>query len=221
MPSRQRDTDGSSSPGPLRRLKPWRNVLLMLVALSLFQYLSSGEITWHRDLISSLTEDAGWRKATDQVEKLGEHREGNPVPAFDIHGRVVGVLDGDSILVLDSAGHETTVRLFGIDAPEKGQPHADRARSALTARLRKQTVGVVVQDEDRYGRSVGTVYLKGDNINLAMVERGHAWWYRKYAPHERLLEVAERRARADALGLWSKSDPTPPWAWRARQRANR
>jgi endonuclease YncB( thermonuclease family) len=41
--------------------------------------------------------------------------------AADYTGRVVGVLDGDTIEVLHNT-HPERVRLSGIDCPEKGQP---------------------------------------------------------------------------------------------------
>lgn len=38
-----------------------------------------------------------------------------------IHGRVVGVSDGDTITVLDSTKSRHKIRLAGIDAPESKQ----------------------------------------------------------------------------------------------------
>jgi len=209
---------------------PWRNVLILLALLSLYQYFVDGEITWHTSVIGQFTDsvgdyatrpDAGWRKATDQLEKVGEWKEGKPVPEFDLSGRVVGVLDGDSIIVLDNSSQEHTIRLFGIDTPEKGQPHGNAARGALSKMLARQSVGLVVQGKDQYGRLTATVYLQQDNINLAMVEAGHAWWYSRYAPHDRLLEAAQRQAKSKSIGLWADPAPVPPWEWRRQARAGR
>lgn len=219
-----RETARGNAPAtPLGRLKPLRNVLLILVALSLFQYVTGGEVTWHRVVLDKLGDmvgvgasdpRSGWGKTVEKVEELGARREGRPIPDFDLSGRITGVLDGDSIVLLDEAGEEHTVRLFGIDAPERGQPHADVARQFLADKLARRSVGVVVQGRDRYGRSTGTVYLEESNINLLMVRQGHAWWYRQYASHDHLLEEAERAAREQRAGLWSETSPVPPWEWR-------
>lgn len=212
-----------SATGPVRRLKPLRNVLLVLVTLSLFQAVTRGEVTWHREVLTRLREMAGtgttrpssgWGVAVKGLEATGARKEGNPRPGFDLEGRVTGILDGDSIIVLDGAGKEYSIRLFGIDAPERGQPHAATARRFLATRVARRSVGVVVQGRDRYGRWVGTVYLEDTNINLLMVQGGHAWWYRHYAPHDHLLEAAEAEARVRRAGLWSAASPVPPWQWR-------
>lgn len=218
-----RRTGDPSGAGSLRRLRPLRNVLLILAALSLFQYLTGGEITWHRAVFDRLgemlgtgssTPQSGWGRAVEELEKAGARREGSPAPDFDLSGRVMGVLDGDSIIVLDESAREHTVRLFGIDAPEKGQPHAEAAKRFLAGTLARQSVGLVVQGRDQYGRSTATVYLGESNINLLMVAEGHAWWYRYYAPHDRQLEAAEGEARERRAGLWSGENPVPPWDWR-------
>ncbi len=93
-------------------------------------------------------------------------------------------------------------------------------RQAWTSPVAWQTVGIVVVETDKYDRLVGTVYLDNRNIKLAMVEGGHAWWYRYYARHERPLEAAEREARKQKRGLWADPATIPPWDWRRRRRRN-
>ena len=51
----------------------------------------------------------------------------------DISGRVVRVLDGDTVEVLEPDNRLTRVRLAGIDAPEKSQPFGQRCRQAHSA----------------------------------------------------------------------------------------
>ena len=45
-----------------------------------------------------------------------------PTWAADLTGRVVRVVDGDTVVVLDTEKTQHKVRLAGIDAPESGQP---------------------------------------------------------------------------------------------------
>ena len=71
-------------------------------------------------------------------------------------------------------------------------------------------------DTDRYGRTVGVIYHENQNINLVMVQHGHAWWYHKYAPYDRPLQAAESEAKGAQRGLWALPDPIPPWEWRRK-----
>jgi len=195
-----------------RRL-PLRGIALMLVGVSALQFLSSGQISWPGAYTTRPS--AGWRKAGEQLETLGEKREGS-TPDFDLQGRVVKIMDGDTLSLLDANNQQHTIRLYGIDTPEWDQPHGKAAKRALAKSVDRRTIGVVTVDTDTFGRTVGTVYRDSRNINLAMVEAGHAWWFTRYAPYERHLEAAEKQARAQRIGLWSEREPTAPWVWRRR-----
>ena len=46
-------------------------------------------------------------------------------------GKVVGVKDGDTIVALHD-GRGETIRLYGIDAPERGQDFGNRAKQAIS-----------------------------------------------------------------------------------------
>jgi endonuclease YncB( thermonuclease family) len=127
-------------------------------------------------------------------------------------------MDGDSFSLLDSTNRQHTVRLFGIDTPEWDQPYGHTAKSALARLIDGREVGVVRVDTDTFGRTVGTVYRGDANVNLAMVEAGHAWWFVRYAPYERHLAAAEEQARERGLGLWAADNPVPPWQWRRNKR---
>jgi len=141
-------------------------------------------------------------------------------------GTVVAVGDGDSISVRQGQTL-VRVRLACIDAPEQGQaPYGQRAREALLQRLPiGSRVVLDVKDTDRYGRTVAEVYHRNRNINLAMVEAGQAFAYRRHLPRcpgEDYL-AAERGARERGGGIWQGPDGIPrPWAFRNHQppRAN-
>lgn len=139
-----------------------------------------------------------------------------------IYGQVVGISDGDTVVVLTPAKEQLRVRLAEIDTPERRQPYGSRARQALAAKVFRKTVRLEIQDIDRYGRSIGRLYLDGRDINAEMVAEGHAWVYRQYARDPRLPEL-EAEARRQRLGLWAlpEFERTPPWDWRRAQRAPR
>ena len=72
-------------------------------------------------------------------------------------------------------------------------------------------------DIDRYGRTVGKVYLDKLYINAKMVKSGYAWFYRKYGKDMILYDV-ENEARTNRRGLWADASPIPPWEWRKANR---
>ena len=142
--------------------------------------------------------------------------------AAELHGRVVGVPDGDSLVVLDDRRRQHRVRLASIDAPENGQRYSNRSRDHLGAMVRRQHVVVIWHKRDSYERLVGVVYLDGADVNLEQIRAGYAWWYRAYAPEQspearRTYAQAEAEARAGGRGLWADRNPVPPWAWRRGQ----
>ncbi len=59
--------------------------------------------------------------------------------------------------LLDNGRRQVRVRLAEIDAPERGQPHGDRARQALSDLAFGRAVRVAVVDTDNYGRTVRPV----------------------------------------------------------------
>ena len=136
------------------------------------------------------------------------------VPQYDLSGTVVRIADGDTLTLLDASNTQHKIRLHGIDTPERGQPYGNAAREALERLVAGKRIDVNIQDTDRYGRTVGTVYRNGQNVNLIMVQDGWAWWYERYARNDRQLSRAQRDAKAARRGLWQDSNPVPPWEWR-------
>lgn len=136
------------------------------------------------------------------------------IRAAEIVGAVVGVADGDTITVLTTDKTQVRVRFYGIDAPESRQAFGAASKKALSERVFKKTVRVEVVDTDRYGRSVGRVFLGDIDVGLEQVKAGLAWWYVHYAANDEALCDAEAEARQAKRGLWADKEPTPPWAWR-------
>jgi endonuclease YncB( thermonuclease family) len=129
-----------------------------------------------------------------------------PIPLFSLAsdtftGKVVGVSAGDTIKVMRE-GKAVKVRLHGIDCPEKKQPYGTKAKRFTSDRAFGKEATVRVQTTDRYGRIVGVVTLPdGKNLNWDLVDAGLAWWYRKYAPDDGILERFEAEAREAKRGL--------------------
>ncbi|MFU0872711.1 thermonuclease family protein [Kluyvera sichuanensis] len=137
----------------------------------------------------------------------------------DIEGRVVRVLDGDTIEVLQETNERSRIRLNGIDAPEKEQAFGQRSRQFLSRLLAQQFVTVTGDETDRYGRLLGTVWLNGQDINLLQVQSGMAWAYRYQGKASNSAYLAmENEARKQRKGLWTDPIVVEPWKWRMKNR---
>lgn len=147
----------------------------------------------------------------------------NVSAADTLHGRVVGVADGDTVTVLDASNTQTKVRLIGIDAPEKRQAFGSRSKEHLSDLVFNRQVTVEHSKQDKYGRTVGKIFVDGVDANLEQVKVGLAWHYKQYQREQSVEDrttyaQAEEHAKAAKRGLWVDRDPTPPWDWRHRQK---
>ncbi len=64
----------------------------------------------------------------------------------------------------------------GIEASESKQACGARAKQELSSPAFGKEARVEVLQKDRYGRSVGRVFVGSLEINAEMVRRGFAWW---------------------------------------------
>lgn len=127
-----------------------------------------------------------------------------PLPAAEYAGRVTSISDGDTLalLVPDGASYrQVKVRLGEIDTPESRQPYGERAKQTLSDLTFGKPARVVVQDTDKYGRTVGRVYVGNLDVNAEMIRQGAAWAYRQYLKDQSLLRL-EAEAKAAKRGLW-------------------
>lgn len=131
--------------------------------------------------------------------------------------QVVDVTDGDTFTAAGSSGNTITVRVWGIDAPEAGQPYGPAATQVARELIGGELVGVYVQDTGPYGRHIARVEAEheGESVDLArsLAISGLAWHSRRYGTSEGLV-ACEEQARAEEAGLWSQPDPVPPWEYR-------
>lgn len=133
-------------------------------------------------------------------------------------GKSIKVDDGDTFTFLSRRKVSYRIRLDGIDAPEKGMPYAKKAKEYLAALLLNQEIELRILSADRYGRYVGKVYCKGQEVSLLMLRAGYAWHYSKYN-QEVIFFEAEHKARDQKTGLWQNEHPLAPWTVRAYRRA--
>jgi endonuclease YncB( thermonuclease family) len=107
------------------------------------------------------------------------------------------------------------LRLWGIDAPERGQsPWGEKATDHLQSLLRGSEFQIRVLDTDIYNRAVGVILDAGADVGLRMVSDGWAAVRTRYVKDARY-----RNARSDArrrgIGIWSAPGlQQKPWEWR-------
>ncbi|MGY3034218.1 endonuclease YncB(thermonuclease family) [Bradyrhizobium sp. USDA 4354] len=142
----------------------------------------------------------------------------SPVCAANLSGPP-RILDGNTIEI-----EQTKLRLSGIEAPETDQ-------ICLDAQGRKWACGVAARDElikhsngrtwdchttgvDEYGRSRGSCFIEGEDVNAWMVRSG---WALSSGPSIHTYVVYEVVASKAYAGLWSGAF-IAPWDWRRRNK---
>jgi endonuclease YncB( thermonuclease family)/methylphosphotriester-DNA--protein-cysteine methyltransferase len=143
-----------------------------------------------------------------------------------IEGKVINVHDGDTVTVIDRNNKKFNIRLQGIDAPELKQEVGSLSQQNLSRLVLGKQVTIYWSKVDKYRRTVGTIMLDGQDMNIEQVKAGLAWHFKKYAdeqdPRDRVTyAVAEEQARAAKLGLWQDANPTAPGDWRQGVKAKR
>jgi micrococcal nuclease len=146
-------------------------------------------------------------------ENEGDRRSGEG-PGGRLEGRVVKVVDGDTIHVM-VGGRREKVRYIGMDTPETHKPGTPvqcfgRAASAFNARLvagRRVELRMDAETRDRYGRLLAYVYRRPDGlfVNAELVRRGYAviLTIPPNVAHAAELLRLQRAARVGGRGLWN------------------
>ncbi|MFH1310803.1 MAG: thermonuclease family protein [Nanoarchaeota archaeon] len=84
------------------------------------------------------------------------------------------VIDGDTI-----ESNDTSIRLLGINTPERGELYYLEAKEFLEQLVFNKTVLLEFGKEryDKYYRTLAYVFLENENINIKMVENGFGNYY--------------------------------------------
>lgn len=144
-----------------------------------------------------------------------------PATALAWSAKVISIQDGDTITVAPNGDYHTpiSIRLYGIDAPELGQPYGVEALHWLQEQLPiGQTVEIIPYNTDRYSRTVGLVQIGSRTLNGDMVAEGLAWAYPQYCKAKfcSKWKRAQKKARHLQQGLWQAPHPEKPSDWRKK-----
>ncbi len=141
--------------------------------------------------------------------------------AATLTGRVVRVIDGDTLVVLDANKAQHEIRLAGIDSPEQKQAYGMKAKEYLGDLVAGRFIVIDYNKHDRDKRIIGKVLLSNQDMNLEQIKAGLAWYDKKHAIEQtesdrELYAQIEDEARQAKRGLWLDANPIPPWEFRRK-----
>jgi len=120
---------------------------------------------------------------------------------------VTEVSDGDTLKLSDGK----TFRLYGVNAPEVKEPFYEEAKAFTQNLVLGKEITFEQEDNykvDKFGRTLGYVFVGRVNLNLELVRNGLARvvLYEKRAKikYQDELLSAEKEAREKKLGVWKK-----------------
>ncbi|MFB6465667.1 thermonuclease family protein [Cytobacillus sp. Hz8] len=128
-------------------------------------------------------------------------------------GKVVYVVDGDTIDVKLANGKEERIRMLLVDTPETKhptkpvQPFGPEASAFTKKTLLHQQVQLEldVSERDQYGRLLAYVYLNGKMYNETLLEEGLARVV-VYASNTKYVDefkAIQKKAQEKEIGIWS------------------
>jgi micrococcal nuclease len=139
---------------------------------------------------------------------------------------VAKVVDGDTVDVSDGTV-KFRIRIAGMDAPEHDQAFGQNAKAELIDLVggKEITIKPIGEGIDRYGRSLGQIFVGGQDVSLLMIQKGFAYYYRptcedyplgakKFNYDPRAYVSAEATAKQSKLNLWSVDRGELPCAFR-------
>ena len=133
--------------------------------------------------------------------------------------KVIHISDGDTITVMND-GKKEKIRLYGIDTPEMKQSFGIEAKAFTESMVSGKTVNVESVTTDRYGRTIGIVYVGSNSLSEELVKSGYAWVYDRYCKKDMCnkWKQLEEAARQSKSGLWSQDEPVEPRVYRRKEK---
>ena len=143
----------------------------------------------------------------------------------DVKSQVIIISDGDTIKI-----DGEKIRFSGIDAPEsyfKGKKQickleekeifcGEISKNKLIEKIGIYSVECVLEkNKDKYKRSVGECFVKGESLSVYMVRNGFALDWPRYSKGK--FSKDQEFAKDNNLGIWAMKFEYP-WIWRANNR---
>ena len=127
-------------------------------------------------------------------------------------GRVVRVIDGNTLVIASANYAQHRIRLLGITAPVYGQPFGVASRERLAVAVAGKFVVVEFKKRDQRERIIGKVLLGNRDVNIGQIRAGLAWHYLKHQYEQSRIDRekyadAELDARRNKRGFWGDREP--------------
>jgi endonuclease YncB( thermonuclease family) len=134
----------------------------------------------------------------------------------ELSGKVLTVIDGNTIEIVTAENETYKILLHGIDCPELEQEYGDKAKRHLEKLILNKSISVTIQGKDRLGNRLGVVIIEGtEDPRHELLKEGLAWTSEKNPIAD--LESIKEQARGKGKGLWKEQNPTAPWIFRRQQ----
>jgi micrococcal nuclease len=138
---------------------------------------------------------------------------------------VVKVKDGDSIVVKTNKGNKD-LRIWGIDAPEHGQPYAEESKQRLKELVLNNKVRVQNPKTDDFQRDLAFIYIANKDksqeqevdVGSTLIKEGLAWHFNPDPEHDKPYKLLQTEAKNKKLGLWKDPNPQNPEDYRREQK---
>jgi micrococcal nuclease len=86
--------------------------------------------------------------------------------------QVERVIDGDTVVV-----NGTSVRMLGINTPERGEKYYSEAKNYTSSLVLNKTIKIERRGKDLYDRDLAYLFYNNENLNVKLVEVGYANYY--------------------------------------------
>lgn len=133
-------------------------------------------------------------------------------------GKIVGIKDGDTVILLKEDSSQVTIRLAEVDCPEKKQAFGSKAKQFTSDQVYLKKVNYLITDTDRYGRCIGKIYYDNNKyLSEEIIKAGYGWHYYKFS-NSKKLESLQISAKDNRRGLWRDMTPVAPWDFRKKNK---
>ncbi len=128
------------------------------------------------------------------------------------------IVDGDSLYI-----NNVEIRLYGIDAPERGQAFNKAAARFLKSFIKGKELTYTTITKDQYKRVLALVYANGVSLQSELIKNGFAWVYPRYCKKDicKEWEKLQEQAKNHNRGLWQDKNPLSPWDWKHNKPKNK
>ncbi|MEO5979005.1 MAG: thermonuclease family protein [Chryseolinea sp.] len=134
----------------------------------------------------------------------------------DLSGKVINVIDGNTLQVLGTDGQTYNLMLAGVDCPELKQAYGKEAKVCLEKLTLGKQVYVRIVGKDRLDNSLAEVLVDGKkDPRIQLLRDGLAWTSEK--DPNAILEAYRTSSQSKRKGIWKDEHPTPPWVFRREQ----